>query len=237
MQYQGGKSRIARPIAEIIRRMYPTAEEIWEPFCGGGAVTLALSKAGFVVHASDIHPDLILMWQAVMSGDEAVLADVTEEEYNALKTAPPSARRGFVGFGASFGGSWFGGYGRKDKAHVRDYVWESSQIELRRFSPRADFACRSYTETPADALVYADIPYQGTKVYNRSAFDHAEFWQWVRERHGPTFVSELAGPDDMQVVWRKAHKSQITSNSPTSRATAGIVHREERLHYCPGRRQ
>ena len=80
MQYQGGKSRIARPIAETIRRMYPTATEIWEPFCGGGAVTLALSKVGFHVHASDIHPDLILMWQAVMAGDESVLADVTEAD-------------------------------------------------------------------------------------------------------------------------------------------------------------
>ncbi len=235
MQYQGGKSRIARPIAETIRRMYPTATEIWEPFCGGGAVTLALSKVGFKVHASDMHPDLIMMWRAVMAGDEGVYADVTEEEYNALKNAPSSARRGFVGFGASFGGSWFGGYGRKDKAHVRDYVWESSQIELRRFAPTADFACHPYTDTPADALIYADIPYQGTKAYNRTTFDHQAFWQWVRERKGPTFVSELTAPDDLQIVWRKEHKSQMTSNSPTSRATSGIVHREERLYYSLGK--
>ena len=236
MQYQGGKSRIARPIAETIRRMYPATTEIWEPFCGGGAVTLALSKVGFEVHASDIHPDLIMMWQAVMTGDESVYADVTEEEYNALKNAPSSARRGFVGFGASFGGSWFGGYGRKDKAHIRDYVWESSQIELRRFAPTADFACRPYTDTPADVLVYADIPYQGTKEYSRTTFDHQSFWQWVRERKGPTFVSELTAPEDMHAVWSKAHKSQMTSNSPTSRATSGIVHREERLYYCAGHR-
>jgi hypothetical protein len=175
-----------------------------------------------------------MMWQAVMAGDESVYADVTEEEYNALKNAPSSARRGFVGFGASFGGSWFGGYGRKDKAHVRDYVWESSQIELRRFAPTADFACHPYTYTPTDVLVYADIPYIGTKAYNRTTFDHHAFWQWVRERNGPTFVSELTTPDGMQIVWRKAHKSQMTSNSPTSRATSGIVHREERLYYFSG---
>ncbi len=132
MQYQGGKSRIASHIAAKIREMYPTATEIWEPFCGGGAVTLALAKAGFKVHASDSHEDLILMWQALMRGETEPFADVTEAEYAALKTAAPSARRGFVGFGASFGGGWWSGYGRKDEAHVRDFVWQSSQIWLKR---------------------------------------------------------------------------------------------------------
>ena len=235
MQYQGGKSRIGRPIAEIVRRMYPTATEIWEPFCGGGAVTLALSKVGFKVHASDIHPDLILMWQAVMAGDEAVLADVTEEEYNALKNAPPSARRGFVGFGASFGGRWFGGYGRRPYMPSRNMSHESARNNLRMRGRQIKFAHCSYTDTPTDALVYADIPYLGTETYNRSAFDHQAFWQWVRDRNGPTFVSELVGPDDMQVVWNKAYKSQMASNSPTSAPTSNIVHREERLYYWPGR--
>jgi len=49
MRYQGGKSRIAKAIAGKIRELYPTATEIWEPFCGGGAVTLELAKAGFRV--------------------------------------------------------------------------------------------------------------------------------------------------------------------------------------------
>ena len=109
MQYQGGKSRIASHIVSKIREMYPTATEIWEPFCGGGAVTLALAKAGFRVHASDSHEDLILMWQALMRGETAPFADVTEAEHAALRTAAPSARRGFVGFGASFGGGWWNG--------------------------------------------------------------------------------------------------------------------------------
>ena len=65
MQYQGGKSRIAGAIAAKIRELHTTAAEIWEPFCGGGAVTLALAKAGFRVHASDNHEDLILMWQEI----------------------------------------------------------------------------------------------------------------------------------------------------------------------------
>jgi site-specific DNA-adenine methylase len=60
--------------------MHPTCTEIWEPFCGGGAVTLALSKVGFKVHASDNHEDLILMWQAACAGDSAVFSSVSEDE-------------------------------------------------------------------------------------------------------------------------------------------------------------
>lgn len=88
-------------------------------------MTLALAKEGFRVHASDAHEDLILMWQALMRGETEPFADVTEAEYSALKTAPPSARRGFVGFGASFGGGWFNGYGRLP-GQARD-VWAPSQ--------------------------------------------------------------------------------------------------------------
>jgi hypothetical protein len=161
MQYQGGKSRIARPIAETIRRMYPKKTEIWEPFCGGGAVTLALSKVGFHVHASDIHPDLILMWQSIVAGDDSVTADVSEEEYNALKAAPPSARRGFVGFGASFGGGWFGGFGRRKLcggAPASAQPFEESQRSVRKLRGcDAVFTHMPYTDTPDDALVYADV--------------------------------------------------------------------------------
>lgn len=67
-------------------------------------MTLALAKVGFRVHASDNHEDLILMWQALMRGETEPFADVTETEYVSLKTATPSARRGFAGFGSSFGG-------------------------------------------------------------------------------------------------------------------------------------
>ena len=240
MQYQGGKSRIAKDIVFKIREMYPTATEIWEPFCGGGAVTLALAKEGFQVHASDNHEDLILMWQALMRGETEPFADVTEDEYKALRNAPSSARRGFVGFGASFGGSWFGGYGRKDEKHVRDFVWQSSQICLQTVNLPdlpITFTLSDYAKTPDDALIYADPPYRGTKAYkNAPAFDHAAFWSWVRNRRGPTFISELQAPDDMEIVWRKRHKSQNASNSPTTKATAKVIEREERLYFYPGNR-
>ena len=235
MQYQGGKSRIARQLAEKIRELHPTATEIWEPFCGGAAITLALAKAGLKVHASDIHPDLILMWQSVMAGDESVSVDVSEDDYALWRNAPVSARRGFVGFGASFGGGWFAGFGRGANPNPPQVECRNFFGKLAKFGGLIDFACRGYETTPDEALVYADIPYIGTKAYGKSTFDHTAFWQWVRERQGPTFVSELVGPVDMHVVWSKVHKSKMASNSPMSAPTSSIVHREERLYYWPGR--
>ena len=236
MRYQGGKSRIAKDIAAKIRELYPTATEIWEPFCGGGAVTLALAKAGFKVYASDSHEDLILMWQALMRGETEPFADVTEAEHAALRTAAPSARRGFVGFGASFGGHWWGGFGR-DKKHGAGHqpFEEAARSCSRLLNLNIAFTLADYTSTPDHVLVYADPPYQGTQPYKGvPAFDHTAFWSWVRRRQGPTFVSELSGPDDIDIVWRKQHKSQNASNSPTTKATAKVIEREERLYWHRG---
>ena len=240
MRYQGGKSRIAKDIAAKIRELHPTATEIWEPFCGGGAVTLALAKVGFRVHASDNHEDLILMWQALMRGETEPFADVTEAEFKALKYATPSARRGFVRFGGSFGGDFNAGYGRHHRGEgdpTRQYVWQDTQRSLAKivtFSHMIDYIRQDYTAIPDTALVYADPPYSGTYAYQGRQFDHATFWSWVRQRKGPTFVSELTCPhEDIAVVWRKEHKSQNASNSPTTKATSRIITREERLYYKP----
>jgi len=235
MQYQGGKSRIASYIAAKIRELYPTATEIWEPFCGGGAVTLALAKVGFTVYASDSHEDLILMWQALMRGETEPFTDVTEAEYAALKTAAPSARRGFVGFGASFGGGWWSGFARHPYSIKRNSALESARNNARLHDFNITFTLADYTSTPDHVLVYADPPYQGTKPYKGApAFDHTAFWSWVRLRQGTTFVSELSGPDDIDIVWRKQHKSQNASNSPTTKATAKVIEREERLYWHRG---
>ena len=199
-------------------------------------MTLALAKAGFRVHASDSHEDLILMWQALLVGT-LDMSSVSEAEYAVLKKAEPSARRGFAGFGSSFGGGWFAGFARHSNGNY-DYSQVSRRVleKLLSFKAQLDFTHADYATVPDSELVYADPPYIGTKPYKGgAAFDHVAFWTWVKQRSGPTFVSELAGPEDIEIVWRKQHKSQNASNSPTTRATAQIIEREERLYYKPGR--
>lgn len=233
MRYQGGKSRIAGQIAAKIRELHPTATEIWEPFCGGGAVTLALAKVGFHVHASDNHEDLILMWQALMRGETAPFADVAREEHAALKHAAPSARRAFVRFGASFGGDFNGGFGIDKKNGEGHQPWQEAQRFCQKLQKHRalSFALCDYRAIPSDVLVYADKPYEGTYDYQGRAFDHDAFWQWVRQRSGATFVSELTGPEDVKIVWNRLYKSQNISNVALTEGR--VKERRECLFYKP----
>jgi 16S rRNA G966 N2-methylase RsmD len=114
-------------------------------------------------------------------------------------------------------------------------AWHEAYRSLCKLKPHpVSFKHTDYTGIPDCALVYADPPYANTTKYKTPAFDHAAFWSWVRRRQGPTFVSELSGPDDIDIVWRKQHKSQNASNSPTTKATAKVIEREERLYWHRG---
>src|ERR1041384_1608066 len=110
MQYMGGKARIARRIVDAILSDTDFRDTWWEPFVGGGNVMEHAAPHFRNLIGCDAHPDLILMWQYVTSGGD-LPSIVTREMYAELRKLPPSPVRGFVGFGASFGGKWFGGYG------------------------------------------------------------------------------------------------------------------------------
>ena len=235
MRYQGGKYRIATKLAAAIRSRCSDAI-IYEPFCGGGAMTWALAKAGFRVAASDNHEDLILMWQAVMRGETEVWADVSEAEHKALKSTAPSARRGFVGFGASFGGEFFHsfakhngtGAGYQNRLTDKTSTCNEAQRSVERLAALRSvlsFTLADYTATPDHVAAYCDPPYKGTKPYKgQKPFDHDAFWAWVRQRSGLTFVSELTGPDDLEVIWCKPY---------VAKHSASLITREERLYYKP----
>jgi site-specific DNA-adenine methylase len=230
MRYQGGKDKLASTLAQIIKLRLRDTLDIYDVFCGGGAMSLALAKAGFRVKASDIHEDLILMWQAVMSGDTAVIADVSEIEYQQLKSAFASARRGFVGFGSSFGGGWFAGYARGGH---RNHAAESARNIKRLIGLPITFTQRDYQSIPSLAAAYCDPPYRGTKPYpGQPPFDHNVFWNWVENRRGPTFISELEAPDSAQCIWQQDYKGQANNSDNTS--LVAYRTRTERLFYYPG---
>ena len=202
MRYLGGKSKIARQLAEIIGG----GDLLIEPFVGGGAVTAVLAPRFNEVRAYDIHPDLILMWKDLQNGWEPPRT-ITEEQYAALKYAEPSALRGFAGFaGASWGGKWFGGYARGDERNYADEAARSLARDIKKLGnvvfTRADY--RTLTPSP-ESVVYADPPYAGTTGYGE-CFDSKEFWvvmdSWANSG-ARVFVSEYSCPVNWQVVWQK----------------------------------
>lgn len=201
MRYLGGKSKIAKKLASVIG----TGELLVEPFMGGGAMTAALAPNFKEVRSYDIHPDLIMLWDALKNG-WIPPSEISEQQYAELKNSPPSALRAFAGFaGASWGGKWFGGYAR---GGGRNYADEAARSLLRDIKKMANvtFACLDYLDLPlpTNATVYADPPYAETTGY-MNGFDNKAFWQKMNEwaESGcKVYVSEYTAPEDWREVWR-----------------------------------
>ena len=205
MRYLGGKTRIAKRLAEQINRFREPGAPFWDPFCGGLSMAVALGGEGLV---SDAHPALIAVYRAVAAGWDPPKT-LTESEWRAAKELPDSdPLKAFAGFGCSFGGKWFGGYA----APAPEYFYnanskprlDGSSREGERIAPKdfADEARRALLRdvptlttrgcvfdcvdflsiTPVDlgALLYLDPPYRNTTGYSLP-FDHDAFDVRARE--------------------------------------------------------
>lgn len=74
---------------------------------------------------------------------------------------------------------------------------------------------RNYEHNEGD-VVYCDPPYANTDAYNNGDFDSVAFWEWVRTRDYPVYVSEYGAPDDFVSVWSK-EKRRLFSKSGLSK--------------------
>ena len=84
-------------------------------------------------------------------------------------------------------------------------------------------------EIPAGAVVYCDPPYKGTAEY-LTPFDHTAFYDWLRTRDFPMYVSEYSMPDDFVKVWSKMVKSTLSASSNSTAAPEGLYLHERWLH-------
>lgn len=223
MQYMGGKYVLAKSIVKAIMEDSPGREHWFEPFVGGGSVLQNAVLHYKKLTAMDAHEDLMLMWQAVNSGWEPPLF-VSREEYQELRHAEPSALRGFAGFGASFGGKWFGGYGSSSAkgemcriAH-RSVVKQGVVFRSHRISfIRGEFGSH---EPPKDSTVYCDPPYIGTTEYGTDNFDHGHFYKTLLEWSSlgcQVYVSEYTPPIEVpyELIW--SQKTRIILNRSDNR--------------------
>ena len=205
MVYLGGKSRIAKKIASIILARTTDRDVYLEPFVGGASVFVEMAPHFKRPIASDLHPDLIAMWQAVAKGWEP--PHITEEEYKKLREranepSMPDALIGFAGFGCSFSGKWFGGYARDNYVCGKiqsDYV-DRSRRSIAKFSKAIKghkFFCVPFDYwTPAmneNTVVYADPPYEGTTGYACAAKAWPVLASWA-DSGAKVFVSEYKAP-------------------------------------------
>lgn len=238
MRYLGGKVRIAQWVREVVAAHRGNCNLYLEPFVGGGG-SFAKVAPDFPLRAcGDAHLDLILMWQALADGWTPP-ESVTPEDYERLRNAPPSAFRGLVGFGASFGGNWFGSYVGKswDKYNNRytfDYYETARRAVMR---DAAAFAGAVIEHGPyaqwrpgPGTLVYCDPPYAGTTGYTTGAFDHNAFWsttaQWV-DNGAVVLVSEESAPSGWVVAAERGRAALLNMKRAEG---ASAPNRTERIY-------
>lgn len=229
MRYMGGKGRIATKLSETI--VACVGEDIsgtyWEPFIGGGAMASKMGKLFDVANYSDIHPDLIMMWDALHNGWEPPNV-ITYDQYQELRYADePSALRGLAGFGGSFGGRWFEGYARGGEnadGTPRNHQGESARAVIRDIKAMRAKQQTNFTvidamliEPQAGDVVYCDPPYAGTKNYSKTdGFDHEYFWdtaEYWSDNGVHVFVSEYNAPDDWVSIWEQPLRSSVRVGS------------------------
>lgn len=233
MRYQGGKSRIAKDIATQLggHRENLTLVSL---FCG--ACNIESKVEGYTrIICNDNQKYLIALFKALQNG--YIPPDyVSEEDYKYIREHKDEnpALTGFVGFGCSFGGKWFGGYAR-DAAHD-NYALRAKKSLERKMKTLMDveFMCEDYRNVilPDNCIVYADPPYHGTTGYSGEKFDTQCFWEYMRkisESH-IVYISELKAPDDFKAMWQKkvTRTLDVNKNNQFSSTEKLYVHEK----YC-----
>lgn len=184
---------------------------------------------------NDRHEYLIALLREIQKGYDPP-DTVTLEQYRHIRQHKDEdkALTGFVGFGCSFGGKWFGGYARN--ATGTNYAAQSKRSLLKDMAALmdAEFVCADYRRVriPRGAVIYADPPYSGTTGYGGEKFDTTEFWKAMRllaDTGHPVFVSEQSAPPGILCVWEKPFTRTLDYNKGNQFQVT------ERLFYLPPR--
>ena len=214
MKYMGSKSRITKYIIPIIQsEIDKSGYDYWEPFCGGcNVIDKIIASKRF---ASDIHPQLIAMWQKLQEDTSWIPESVSYEQYSDVRSYPekyPDWYVGWVGFIASYNGRYFdGGYAKTivSKTGVeRNYYDEAKRNILKQLPLLSDVKfinCDYKDRHPQNLVIYCDPPYQDTKKYSTGNFDHNLFWDTMRlwSEDNIVLISEENAPEDFRCIWQQ----------------------------------
>ena len=221
MKYLGGKHGIGKLIANFISNKCSSDDVngYLEPFCGSLGVFKHMTDKGYKKYtASDKQSDLIQLWKNLQNNALHIPKNISEDEYNKLKTAPsPNALKAVAGFGLSFGGKYFAGYAQKWAGNSGRNFLNEFKSSIEKIKPTISknnvvFYNKSYSDfNPHNMLIYCDPPYKSTQGYSTGNFDHALFWDTMRKwsKDNCVFISEESAPSDFKVVWRRTKRRTL----------------------------
>ena len=219
MHYFGGKARTKKAICEILNK--EDVEIYLEPFVGAGWILQGINPK-WERFANDSNEYLIACLNAIQAGWDP--PDIVPEwRYDDIKDNPTNYDPwlvGFVAFGCSHSGKFFGGYARDGTG--RNYALNAKNSLLKK-KPKLDgviFSCLDYEEFLSKnlipgkkTLIYCDPPYAGATKYKGSQFDYDLFWDIMRKyRQIPgvkLYVSEYNAPNDFTLVWEYKTKTDM----------------------------
>ena len=232
MQYFGGKQRISNKLCDFLNSNLKDGQPFVDLFCGACNIVSKIDSNRLRI-ANDKHKYLIAMWKSLQQGRE-MPNSISEEQYKYIRDHKDEdmALTGFVGFGLSYSGIWFGGYCRnKDN---RNYCLnaKNSNNKILPYIMDVDFKCCDYKDVdiPVGAMVYCDIPYKGSTQYDKKevgVFNHDEFYEWVRVNSNKydIYISEYKEnvPDDFSIVWERNSKKDIRNSQNERVGTVEVL--------------
>lgn len=172
----------------------------------------------------DVHDELIELLKYAQNNE--LPETVTEEEYKEVKNNKDNYDKwyvGLVGFCASFGAKYFGGFARRyNKDGTLFDVPKQAINSLRKQSTLKSFKDikfihKSFLDINTYELkkyvIYCDIPYKGTTKYETTKFPYEEFYNWIRElgKDNIILISEYNMPNDFKCIWEKELKTSLGS--------------------------
>ena len=85
---------------------------------------------------------------------------------------------------------------------------------------------------PDDSVIYCDIPYEDTNVYNKAeGFNYERFYDWCEHQTQPVFISSYQMPDDrFDCIEEFSHRSTLsaTANNLVTERIYVPKHQKER---------
>lgn len=223
MRYVGSKNKLSKELAPIIQSYITNQTKGYlEPFVGGANMIDKINCANRI--GCDIHKQLIALLQFAQEHGDELPERIYEDEYKTVqfnKENYPDWYLGLVGFCASFGAKYFGGYARDSKSD-NSGKWSAGAIKnLKKQIPNikdVKFKNVAFQDLPLDKIkgyvIYCDIPYKDTTKYATELFPYDEFYEWAKKasEENIVLISEYNMPEDFKCIWQKEVKVIIDSN-------------------------
>lgn len=236
MQYFGGKAKIAKELSVVLNSyLIGNGKPFIDAFCGSCNIISKIDDKRIRI-ANDKHKELIAMWHWVQEmGVDRLPTDVSKEFYYYIKTSTtsPDWLKGFVGFGCSFAGKWWGGYGECKRGY--NYAKGSGNSIAKKMVGlnNVTFVCGDYFDIAmpsVPSIIYCDIPYKNTTGYSNGLFNHEQFYAWAYSMKALghiVLVSEYEMNIDEamrgNIVWRKESKKDIRDKDNVQQKTVEVL--------------